>query len=117
MALRRVFMNLVENAVKYNRPGGRVSIRLQTENGLARVRVEDTGPGIPAEHLPKLFHRFYRVDKARARERGGAGLGLAICKSFVEAHEGKIGVESEPGRGTVFWVELPTLTSGDRSTA
>ena len=117
VALRRVFMNLVENAVKYNRPGGRVNISLEAADGTARVRVEDTGPGISAEHLPKLFHRFYRVDKTRSRERGGAGLGLAICKSFVEAHEGKIGVESEPGRGTVFWVELPTLTSGDRSTA
>jgi heavy metal sensor kinase len=117
VALRRVFMNLVENAVKYNRPGGRVSIRLEDVDGLARVRVADTGPGIPAEHLPKLFHRFYRVDKTRSRERGGAGLGLAICKSFVEAHEGRIGVESGPGRGTTFWVELPRLTSGGGSTS
>lgn len=111
VALRRVFMNLVENAVKYNRPGGSVKIRLLAEPGIARVRVEDDGPGIPAEHLPKLFHRFYRVDKARSRERGGAGLGLAICKSFIEAHEGKIGVESAVGKGTTFWVELPALTS------
>ncbi len=111
VALRRVFMNLVENSVKYNRPGGRVKIRLLSEPGIARVRVEDDGPGIPAEHLPKLFHRFYRVDKARSRERGGAGLGLAICKSFIEAHEGKIGVESVVGKGTTFWVELPALSS------
>ena len=109
VALRRVFMNLVENAVKYNRPGGRVTLRLAPSPGRVRVRVEDTGPGIAAEHLPKLFHRFYRVDKARSRERGGAGLGLAICKSFIEAHEGRIGVESRPGEGTTFWVELPTL--------
>jgi heavy metal sensor kinase len=109
VALRRVFMNLVENAVKYNRPGGRVTIRLASRPGLVRVGVEDTGPGIPAEHLPKLFHRFYRVDKARSRERGGAGLGLAICKSFIEAHEGRIGVDSRVGEGTTFWVELPTL--------
>ena len=111
VALRRVFMNLVENSVKYNRPGGSVKIRLLTEPGLARIRVEDDGPGIPPEHLPKLFHRFYRVDKTRSRERGGAGLGLAICKSFIEAHEGKIGVESVVGKGTTFWVELPALTS------
>lgn len=111
VALRRVFVNLVENAVKYNRPGGRVNISLERLDGIVRVRVADDGPGIAAEHLPKLFHRFYRVDKARSRERGGAGLGLAICKSFIEAHEGKIGVSSEPGKGSTFWVELPALTS------
>jgi heavy metal sensor kinase len=107
VALRRVFMNLVENAVKYNREGGRVRITLERSNGTIRVRVRDTGIGIPAEHLPKLFHRFYRVDKARSRETGGAGLGLAICKSFVEAHEGRIEVQSTPGEGTTFTVELP----------
>ena len=63
--------------------------------------------GIPAEHLPKLFQRFFRVDRARARESGGAGLGLAICKSFIASHEGKIGVVSAPGHGTTFTVELP----------
>jgi len=107
VALRRVLMNLVENAVKYNREGGRVTLSLDRHDGHVRIRVADTGIGIPPEHLPRLFHRFYRVDKARSRESGGAGLGLAICKSFVEAHEGRIEVSSSPGQGTTFTVELP----------
>jgi heavy metal sensor kinase len=111
VALRRVFMNLVENAVKYNREGGRVTLSLERHDGHVRVRVRDTGIGIPAEHLPRLFHRFYRVDKARSRESGGAGLGLAICKSLIEAHEGTIAVASRPGEGTTFTVELPAAVA------
>jgi heavy metal sensor kinase len=107
VALRRVFMNLVENAVKYNREGGQVTLALERVNGAVHVRVGDTGIGIPPEHVPKLFKRFYRVDEARSRDRGGAGLGLAICKSFVASHEGKIGVTSTPGQGSTFTVELP----------
>jgi heavy metal sensor kinase len=107
VALRRVFMNLVENAVKYNRDGGSIILSLDRVNGSARVRVSDTGIGIPPEHVPKLFQRFFRVDKARSRESGGAGLGLAICKSFISSHEGKIIVASTPGEGTTFTVELP----------
>jgi len=107
VALRRVFMNLVENAVKYNRDGGRITLRIESGEGLARVRVRDTGIGIPAEHLPLLFRRFYRVDKGRSREQGGSGLGLAICRSFVEAQRGLIRVSSRPGEGTEFTVELP----------
>ena len=106
-ALRRVVMNLVENAVKYNRPGGGISLSVEKSNGVARVRVADTGIGIAAEHLPQLFKRFFRVDKARSRDSGGAGLGLAICKSFVEAHEGKINLTSTVGRGTDVVIELP----------
>jgi heavy metal sensor kinase len=109
VALRRVFMNLVENAVKYNREGGRVTLSLDRVDGAVHVRVGDTGIGISPEHVPKLFKRFYRVDEARSRDSGGAGLGLAICKSFVASHEGKIAVESTPGRGTTFTVELPVL--------
>ncbi len=109
VALRRVFMNLVENAVKYNREGGRIDLRLERRDGWVLVTVRDTGVGIPPEHLPHLFRRFYRVDRARSREIGGAGLGLALCKSFVEAHEGRIRVESTPGEGTCFTVELPAL--------
>lgn len=108
-ALRRVFMNLLHNAVKYNREGGRVELTLETRGNRVRVGVRDTGIGIPSEHLPRLFRRFYRVDAARSRDSGGAGLGLAICKSFVEAHEGTISVRSEPGQGTTFLVELPVL--------
>jgi heavy metal sensor kinase len=115
VALRRVFMNLVENAVKYNREGGRVDLRLDRADGRVRVAVSDTGIGIPPEHLPHLFRRFYRVDRARSRETGGAGLGLALCKSFVEAHEGHIRVESVPGRGTCFTVDLPALDVSEKA--
>ncbi len=107
VALRRVLMNLVENAVKYNRDGGRVDLILRRADGTIVVEVGDTGPGIPADHLPRLFRRFYRVDKARSRETGGAGLGLALCKSFIEAHEGTIAVRSVEGQGTMFTVTLP----------
>lgn len=107
VALRRVFMNLVENAVKYNRDSGEIRLAIGCINGRIRVAVSDTGVGIPPEHLTKLFRRFYRVDKGRSRQVGGAGLGLAICKAFVEAHEGSIRVESAPSRGTTFTIELP----------
>ncbi len=110
-ALRRVLMNLTENALKYNVRGGRVTLSVERENGTAKVRVRDTGIGMAAEHLPKLFHRFYRVDSGRSRQTGGAGLGLAVCKSFIEAHEGTISVESEAGIGTTFTVALPALDS------
>lgn len=107
VALRRVLMNLVENAIKYNRSEGRVDLSLRQNKEVVRMEVSDTGDGIPTEHLDRLFQRFYRVDQARARSTGGAGLGLAICKSFVEAHEGLILVRSKPGEGTTFTVELP----------
>jgi heavy metal sensor kinase len=107
VALRRVFMNLIENAIKYNRQGGKIHLSTEELPGKARVRVRDTGMGIAPEDLPRLFKRFYRVDKARSRDSGGAGLGLAICKSFVEAHGGKISVESTPGVGTTFTIEFP----------
>jgi len=105
-ALRRVFMNLVENAVKYNHDGGRVTLAIERRSGKVLVRVSDTGLGIAPEHLPKLFQRFFRADKARSRASGGAGLGLAICKSFVESHEGTIAVSSVPDQGSTFTVEL-----------
>lgn len=111
-ALRRILMNLVENAVRYNRPGGRVTVSVQRSDGKVRLQVADTGIGIPPESLPLLFRRFYRVDKARSRQSGGTGLGLAICKSFAEAHGGKIDVSSTPGEGTVFTVELPESPQG-----
>ena len=107
VALRRVFSNLVQNALQYGRDGDRIVLKAGRRGDRAEVRVEDNGPGIAAEHLPHLFRRFYRVDPARSRNTGGAGLGLAICKSFVEAHEGAISVESAAGRGTVFTIDLP----------
>ncbi len=107
VALRRVLMNLVENAVKYNREGGRIILSVGRDGGAVQIYVRDTGIGIPPEHVPRLFRRFYRVDKARSRDTGGVGLGLAICKSFVEAQGGRIGVSSVPGEGTVFKIDLP----------
>ena len=108
VALRRVFMNLIENAVKYNRPGGRILLSTETADDRVRVVIRDTGMGIAADQLPRLFTRFYRVDKARSRDSGGAGLGLAICKSFIEAHEGTIRVDSVNGEGTTFTIDLPS---------
>jgi heavy metal sensor kinase len=107
VALRRVFMNLIENAIKYNRPGGSIHLSTESLPGKARVRVRDTGMGISADDLPRLFKRFYRVDKARSRDSGGAGLGLAICRSFIEAHGGTISVESAVGAGTTFTIDIP----------
>lgn len=105
--LLRLVANLVDNAVKYNRPGGRVRVRLETSEGQVRLEVEDDGIGIPTAALPRLFERFYRVDKGRAREEGGTGLGLAIVKHVAQAHAGSVEVESELGRGSRFRVLLP----------
>jgi heavy metal sensor kinase len=117
VALRRVLMNLVENSVKYNRDGGEVAISIERRGDRVALRVQDTGIGIPPEHLGKIFQRFYRVERGRSRESGGAGLGLAICKSFVTAHGGSIGVESTPGRGSTFTVELPGTGGSDPADA
>jgi two-component system phosphate regulon sensor histidine kinase PhoR len=98
--------NLVDNAIKFNREGGRVSVA--HENGLRdRILVEDTGEGIPAQHLPRIFERFYRVDRARSRDLGGTGLGLAIVKHLARAHGGDVAVESKLGEGSTFAIELP----------
>ncbi len=105
--LVRLVVNLLDNAIKYNRAGGLVTVRLAVRDGLAELTVEDTGIGIPASALPRLFERFYRVDKGRAREEGGTGLGLAIVKHVTQAHSGRVEVESEPGRGSTFRVLLP----------
>lgn len=111
VALRRVVNNLVENAVKYNREPGRVTLSAAREADRVVLRVADTGIGIPADHLPRLFQRFYRVDPARSRDTGGAGLGLAICRSLVAAHGGEIAVTSTPGEGSVFTVTLPATAA------
>jgi signal transduction histidine kinase len=105
--LTQVVTNLIDNAIQYNRPGGSVQVRLHAKDGWSELTVEDTGVGIPSEDCPHLFERFYRVDKARSRASGGQGLGLAICKSVVEAHGGTIGFTTEPGKGSTFWVRLP----------
>ncbi len=108
-ALRQALSNLVDNAVKYSAVGGRILVRLQTDNGRAVLEVEDEGPGISAEHLDRIFERFYRVDRARSRELGGTGLGLSIVKNVVQRHGGGVEVESEKGRGSVFRFWLPTV--------
>ena len=109
LLLRRLLVNLIDNGIKYNRPGGNVSVTLGLEGkgNEARLVVEDTGIGIPAEALPHLFDRFYRVDKARSRDVGGTGLGLAIVKRVAEAHGGTVTAESKPGKGSKFTVVLP----------
>ena len=105
--LLQALVNLVDNAVKYSGPGSLVRVECGRADDGVFLRVADTGPGIPREHLPRLFERFYRVDKARSRDLGGTGLGLAIVKHIVHAHRGEITVESEPGRGTTFTITLP----------
>ena len=105
--LSQLFFNLLENAMKYTPSGGHVALKAETNGQLAKFIIEDTGIGIPAEHLPHLFQRFYRVDHSRNRAFGGTGLGLAICKSIVEAHHGQIEVNSQPNLGTRFTVTLP----------
>ena len=110
VALERVCLNLTENAIRYSPAGESVMLRVQAECEEAVLSVTDTGPGIGAEHLPHLFERFYRVDKARAREHGGAGLGLAIVEALVKAHGGSVAVSSVVGRGTTFTVRLPLMS-------
>jgi signal transduction histidine kinase len=105
--LRQVFYNLLDNALKYTPEGGAVEVRAGGQAGTAVVSVRDTGIGIPAEHLPRVFDRFYRVDKGRSRAEGGTGLGLSIARSIVAAHGGRIDLASTPGYGTVCTVTLP----------
>ena len=106
-AIERLVLNLLENALKYNRPEGKVTVLLSSTGPDILLEVSDTGIGIPPESLPRIFERFYRVDKGRAREEGGTGLGLAIVKHVAQAHGGQVDVESRPGRGTTFRVRLP----------
>lgn len=107
--LEQVWINLLGNAVKYSDVGGQIVVtaRAHPEHGEALVTVADDGPGIPEPHLPRVFERFYRVDKARSRDQGGTGLGLAIVKHIVRSHRGRIEVVSELGQGTTFEVWLP----------
>jgi signal transduction histidine kinase len=106
-ALRRLFLILIDNAVKYTPPGGQVAVSLRSVDGFAVAEVEDSGIGISSEDLPHIFERFYRADKARSRDLGGAGLGLSIARWIAQAHRGEIQVESVPGQGSNFRVRLP----------
>jgi two-component system phosphate regulon sensor histidine kinase PhoR len=106
--LQQVFSNLIDNAIKYNPPGTSIRLYHIIENRQVFFYVEDTGIGIAEEHLPRLFERFYRIDKERSRETGGTGLGLAIVKHIIEAHHSSIDVTSAPGKGTTFSFSLRT---------
>jgi two-component system OmpR family sensor kinase len=107
--LRQLILNLTENGLKYTRAGGEVTVRVKgdRDQGVVRLLVTDTGVGIPQKDLKRIFDRFYRVDGARSRETGGTGLGLSICQWIVQAHEGRIAVESRVGKGSTFTVALP----------
>lgn len=105
--LTQVLINLVDNAIKYTPDGGKITVRALVEEKDIRLEVEDTGVGIPPESLPRVFERFYRVDKARSRELGGIGIGLAIVKHIIKAHGGKINAESKVGKGSIFSLTLP----------
>jgi two-component system phosphate regulon sensor histidine kinase PhoR len=105
-------VNLIDNAIKYSDPGTEVFVEGAAEEGHLRVAVHDQGCGISKDHLPRLFERFYRVDKARSRAQGGTGLGLAIVKHIVRLHGGEIDVESHPGKGSVFAILLPGADGG-----
>jgi len=122
LRMRELFINLIENGIKYTEDGGKILITITKEThdpfgapfslgrsseSFAHITVADTGIGIAKEDQEKIFDRFFRVDKARSREQGGSGLGLSICKWIVEAHQGQITVQSEPGKGSSFTVRLP----------
>ncbi len=105
--LKRMVVNLVDNAIRYTPSGGLVSVRLSPERSSARLVISDTGIGIPPECIGRIFDRFYRVNDARVRPNGGSGLGLSIVKLAAESHAGSVEVESQPNQGTIFTVALP----------
>lgn len=108
--LREVLTNLFDNAVKYTE-AGRISIGITGDNEVVQFRISDTGNGIPKEDIPHLFQKFYRVDNSATRTIGGTGLGLYICRKIIELYQGRIWVESEIGKGSTFYINLPRLTS------
>src|SRR2546425_11799305 len=111
--LTTALSNLIDNAILYNRPGGQIRISADTQNGTVNLSVADTGNGIPSEELPRIFERFYRVDKARTRESGGTGLGLSIVKHAIESQGGIISVTSRIGTGSTFTIHLPMGERGN----
>src|SRR5437764_17030 len=107
--IHQVLFNLVDNAVRFTPPGGEIRVTARPDGARVQVRVTDTGVGISPEHLPRVFERFYRVDPARSRDDGGTGIGLAIARSIVEAHGGRIVAKSDPGHGSAFTFDLPAV--------
>ena len=109
--LEQAIANLIDNAIKYSEPDTAIRLRIETSSAEARIEVTDQGPGIESQHLPRLFERFYRVDKGRSRRLGGTGLGLAIVKHIAQAHGGTVTVDSQVGRGSTFRILLPLRDS------
>ncbi|MFQ5442117.1 MAG: sensor histidine kinase [Thermodesulfobacteriota bacterium] len=107
--IEQVVVNLLDNAIKYTPAGGSVRVSAGADDGYVRVEVSDTGIGIPSGDIARIFERFYRVDKARSRDLGGTGLGLAIVKHIIQGHNGKLHVESTPGRGSTFSFSLASI--------
>lgn len=107
LLIEQALTNLFDNAIKYNKPGGTISVQVRRSPKGATIRVKDTGVGIPARDIPRIFERFYRVEKSRSRESGGTGLGLSIVKHIIERHSGTIEVSSSEDKGTTFTVTLP----------
>lgn len=116
-SLEQVFVNLVDNAIKYTPEGGHITLTARQVGDKVEFSVSDNGIGIAAKHIPRLFERFYRVDKARSRDMGGTGLGLSIVKHIIQAHGCDIWVESEPGRGTTFFFRLKIAQPGSEAIA
>jgi len=104
--LEQMLTNLIDNAIKFNREAGKVTVSFE-RSARDQILIADTGEGIPAQYLDRLFERFYRVDRARSRDMGGTGLGLAIVKHLARAHGGEVTVTSELGKGSIFTIELP----------
>lgn len=113
--LHEVLYNLLDNAMKYSREGGEIRLSAAQRDGDVVMSVIDSGAGIPADDLPRIFERFYRADKARSRELGGTGLGLAIVKHIVQLHGGRVEAQSEHGHGTMVRVFLPVAASVTKS--
>jgi signal transduction histidine kinase len=105
--VEQILNNLLSNALRHTPEGGRVLVTLRRGGSLNELRVADSGPGIPPEALPRVFERFYRADRARSREEGGAGLGLAIARQLALAHGGDLAAENQPQGGALFTLRLP----------